>query len=311
MLEIYKTKDNVLEELQDFEEGAWINVVEPTQEEILLLSNKLNIEEDFIKAALDEEERARIEVDEGQTLIVVDVPFIERSEEANIYTTMPLGIILTQDATVTIALRETSITKDFLNKRVKGFYTNFKHRFVLQILYRTAYTFLRYLRHIDRITGRVEQELYKSMGNEELYDLMAISKSLVYFSSSLTGNELVLEKMLKLDYIKKYPDDMELLEDVIIENKQAIEMTNIYSNILGSTMDACASIISNNLNNVMKFLTSVTILLSIPTMVSSFYGMNVHNLPFANNPYAFWIVMLIAVLISMGPIIYLYRRKMF
>lgn len=310
MIEIYKTIDNKLVELKNFEEGVWINVTAPTEEEIELLKEKFLVDPGHLHAVTDEEERSRIEIENGQTLVIIDIPTIEKEEEVIIYATIPLGIIMTKEVIITVCLEENTVMKDFINNRVKGFYTNFKNRFVLQILYRVAYTYLRYLRHIDKITDRVEKELYKSMSNEELLDLLALEKSMVYFSTSLKSNELVLEKMLKLEYLKKYPDDMELLEDVIIENKQAIEMTNIFTGILNGTMDVFASIISNNVSNVMKFLTSVTILITIPTLVSSIYGMNV-NLPFADSPYAFWIVMGISLVVSIIPLYFLYKKKMF
>ena len=283
MIEMYKTVDNQVKQLEKFEDGAWLNVTSPTTEDIQELKDNFNIETTYLTAVTDEEERSRIEVnDDGQMLVVIDIPSIEKQGDLFIYSTVPLSIILLQNAIITVCSEENSVINDFSSGRIKGFYTNFKNRFVLQILYRVAYTFVRYLRHIDKITDRVEKQLYKSLGNEELLDLLALEKSMVYFSTSLKSNELVLEKMLKMEYLKQYPDDMELLEDVIIENKQAIEMTNIFTGILSGTMDTFASIISNNVNNVMKFLTSVTILITIPTLVSSIYGMNI-ELPFQHS----------------------------
>ena len=311
MIEIYKTVDNKLTSLKKFEEGVWINLTDPTDEEIKKVWDHYHIESSYLKDALDDEEISRIEVnDQEQTLLIIDVPAIEKRGDMIIYNTIPLTIVLLPTAIITVCSEENSVINDFSNNRVKNFYTNYKNRFVLQILYRVSYTFVRYLRHIDKITDRVEKELYKSMDNDELFDLLALQKSMIYFSTSLKSNELVLEKMLKMEYLKQYPDDMELLEDVIIENKQALEMTSIFSGILTSTLDTCASIISNNVNNVMKFLTSVTILITIPTLVSSIYGMNV-NLPFQSSPYAFYIVMVIAIIVSIIPVIFLYRRKMF
>jgi len=311
MIEMYKTVDNHVKQLENFEDGAWLNVTSPTAEDIQELKDKFHIETTYLTAVTDEEERSRIEVnDEGQMLVVIDIPSIEKQGDLFIYSTVPLSIIMLPNAIITVCSEENSVINDFSSGRIKGFYTNFKNRFVLQILYRVAYTFVRYLRHIDKITDRVEKQLYKSLGNEELLDLLALEKSMVYFSTSLKSNELVLEKMLKMEYLKQYPDDMELLEDVIIENKQAIEMTNIFTGILSGTMDTFASIISNNVNNVMKFLTSVTILITIPTLVSSIYGMNI-ELPFQHSPYAFYIVMGIAIMVSVIPIYFLYKKKMF
>jgi len=307
MIEIFKTVNDKLVEIDHFEEGAWVNLISPSPEEIKEVSEGLKIETDFLHPPLDEEERSRIEYDNGQTLILVDTPIIEKEENTNVYYTIPLGIVFTRLNIITICLKENPVIKDFKNERVKNFFTQYKSRFILQLLYRNATLFLIYLRHIDKISSRIEHELTESMRNKELLQLLKLEKSLVYFSTSLKANEIVLEKMLKLDYIKQYPDDTELLEDVIIENKQAIEMANIYSSILSGMMDAFASIISNNVNIVMKFLASITIIIAIPTMVSSFFGMNLAN-PLAGEPYGFNIILLLSVLLS-GIAIYLLQKK--
>ncbi len=180
---------------------------------------------------------------------------------------------------------------------------------LLQILYRNSVLFLSYLKQIDKNSTRVEQELHKSLKNQELIQMLKLEKSLVYFATSLKSNEVVMEKLMRMSFIKKYPDDMELLEDVIIENKQAIEMCNIYRDILSGTMNAFASVISNNLNIVMKLLTSITIILSIPTLIASLWGMNV-GVPFANNPFGFVIVIAISVLIALGSAVVMVRKNM-
>lgn len=310
MLEILKTVNNKLVEIENFEDGVWVNLIDPTEEEINTVSTNLNIEIDLLKAPLDEEERSRIESENGQLIILVDTPVIEKEGNTNVYYTIPLGIIQTQKSIVTICLEENPVIKDFKNNRVKNFYANFKSRFILQILYRNATLFLIYLRHIDKTSSRIEDELEKSTKNKELIQLLKLEKSLVYFSTSLKSNEIVLEKMLKLDYIKKYPDDTDLLEDVIIENKQAIEMAKIYSDILSGMMDAFASVISNNVNIVMKFLTSMTILIAIPTMVSSFFGMNVPN-PWSNSTLAFGGIVCLSLVLCAISAYALAKRKMF
>lgn len=309
MLEIFKTVNEELTRLDHFEDGVWVNLTNPNEEEIIKVCEGLNIENEYVRAALDEEERARIEYENGQTLIIVDIPVFDRDVDT-IYSTIPLGIVLAKESIITVCLKENTILRDFINKRIKSFYTFYKNRFILQILYKNASQYLQYLRNIEKMSSRIEQDLHKSMKNKELIQLLKLEKSLVYFSTSLKANEIVLEKMLKLEYIKKYPDDTELLEDVIIENKQAIEMANIYSSILSGTMDAFASIISNNVNIVMKFLTSVTIVMAIPTMVASFYGMNV-KIPFEDNPYAFTIVLAISVALSALSAFILAKRRMF
>ncbi|ACL76349.1 magnesium transporter CorA family protein [Ruminiclostridium cellulolyticum] len=310
MIEIFKTVNNEILRTDTFEDGVWVNLINPTEEEIVEVNSTLGVEMDFLKAALDEEERARIESDNGQTLIIVDVPIVEKEGNLNVYTTIPLGIILIKHIIITVCLKEDTILNDFANNRVKSFLTQFKTRFVLQILYRNATRYLQYLKHIDKTSSRVEQEVYKSMKNKELIQMLKLEKSLVYFSTALKSNEVVLEKLMKFEYIKNYPDDQELLEDVIIENKQAIEMANIYSSILSGTMDAFASVISNNLNIVMKFLTSVTIVMAIPTMISSFFGMNV-NLPLKEGGHSFWFIVVISVVMCTVTGYTLYKKKLF
>ena len=309
MLDIFKTINNEIVRIDTFEEGSWVNLVNPTEEEINSVNSALNVEMDFLKAALDEEERARIESDSGQTLIIVDIPIVDKEGKMNVYTTIPLAIILIKHIIITVCLKEDTILSDFINNKVKSFLTQYKTRFVLQILYKNATRYLQYLKHIDKTSSRIEQEVYKSMKNKEVIQMLKLEKSLVYFSTGLKSNEVVLEKLMKYEHIKNYPEDTELLEDVIIENKQAIEMANIYSSILSGTMDAFTSVISNNLNIVMKFLTSVTIVMAIPTMVSSFFGMNV-NIPLKSN-FAFWIILGMSLFMCMVVGYTLYKKKLF
>jgi magnesium transporter len=311
MLKFFKTVNEELVNCDTFEEGVWVNLLNPTEEEINLVVESTGIEAELLRPALDEEERSHIEIENGATLILVDVPIIESDGNKSVYTTMPLGIVLTKTCIVTICLKETAVLTEFTKKRIKNFYTQYKSRFLLQILFKNATLYLSYLRQIEKLSNKLENELQKSMKNKELTQLLQLEKSLVYFSTSLKSNESVLEKLMKLEAIRKYEDDQELLEDVIIENKQAIEMTNIYSSILSGTMDAFASVISNNLNIVMKSLTIITITLAVPTMISSFFGMNVHN-PWENSNYAFLIIIgvsaVCAVLTTLG---LLFRRKQY
>lgn len=307
MMKIFKTLlDDSLKQLDELETNIWVNMTNPTEEEIQSVCDKFSIHPDYIKAALDEEERSRIEIETNCTLILVDVPIMVE----NAYTTFPLGIILTNECMITVCIKELNLLNDFIYGKVKSFYTYKKTRFILQVLYKNATYYLQYLKNINKMSSKIEKQLHKSLKNSELIQLLDLEKSLVYFSTSLRGNDLVLEKMLKLDAIKKYPDDQDLLEDVIIENKQAIEMAKIYSNILSGTMDAFASVISNNLNIRMKFLTSVTILLTVPTMIASFFGMNL-TLPLADNPFGFVIVIGISLFISGLIAFLLIKKKMF
>lgn len=311
MLQIYKSTDIGIIILDQIENGAWINLVNPNQQEILYVSKNLNIPVDHIKAALDEEERARIEVDEGFTVVLIDIPVPKKNpQDGGIYFTIPLGIIINDKNIVTVSLQENYVINSFIEGKIKSFYTFKKTRFLLQILYKNSKLYLQYLRQIDKASDKIESKLHKSLKNKELIQLLELEKSLVYFSTSLKSNEIVLEKILRSTPVKMYPEDTDLLEDVIIENKQAIEMANIYSNILSGTMDAYASVISNNLNIVMKFLTSVTIVLSVPTMVASFFGMNV-DVPFENNPHAFVIIFIITLFFSIVIALTMVKKQLF
>lgn len=310
MLSIFKTIDNELASMDELCEGCWINLSAPTQSELEWVANMTGADPDYLRAALDEEERARTESREGQTLIMCDIPRVESEDGTYVYTTLPLGIVLLDDCIITICLLESSLISDFINNRIKGLYTHKRSRFIFQLLYRNATRFLMYLRRIDKASNQIHSEMQKSYRNKELFQMMALEKSLVYFSTSLKSNEMVLEKLVKVNYIRTYPEDEELLDDVIIENKQAIEMCSIYRDILSGTMDAYASIISNNLNIVMKFLAAVTIVISLPTLIFSAWGMNV-KVPWEGQAAGFWIVSGIAVAIAIISVIWLDKRKMF
>ena len=309
MLRIFKTVEDRLFELDTIEENAWIHLQDPKDDELSYISQEVGVELDLLKAATDEEERARIDWESGQTLILVDIPVIDDEGSAFNYTTLPLGIVHTDKYIVTVCMAETTIIEDFMEERVRGFYTFKKTRFILQLLFKISARFLQYLRQIDKVSTHVQNELHKSMKNRELLQMMQLEKSLVYFSTSLVANEVVMEKLMRTEAVKKYSEDAELLEDVIVENKQAIEMCTIYRDILSGTMDAYASIISNNLNVVMKFLAAATIIIAIPTLIASLWGMNV-NVPFAGSPLGFWAVLGIAGVAACVTIWLLWRKKM-
>ena len=299
-----------MHEKEEMQPGCWIALTNPTASEIIDIADAYQIDPDHLRAPLDEEERSRIEVEDDYTLILVDIPSIEERNGKDWFVTIPLAIITTKDVLITVCLEETPVLTSFMDGRVRDFHTFMKTRFILQILYKNATQFLQYLRIIDKKSEVIERKLHQSQKNEELIELLELEKSLVYFTTSLRSNEVVLEKLLRIEKIKKYPEDTDLLEDVIVENKQAIEMANIYSGILSGTMDAFASVISNNLNIVMKFLATVTIVLSIPTMIASFYGMNVnsHGMPFADSPYGFAIVLGLTLLLSLF-VAYIFNKK--
>ena len=299
MIRYYKTIDNKLEKLNSFEEGCWINLVEPNQSEINEIANLLNIDIDSIKSALDEEERSRIDVEDNHTLILIDIPVDESDDKSSHYTTIPLGIILLENALLTVCTAQTKILNDFIVGHIKEFYTYKKTRFILQILHKNATYYLHYLRRINKMTTIIEKEIYNSMKNKQLIQLLELEKSLVYFSTSLKANELVLNKMVRTSSIKKYSEDEDLLEDVLVENRQAVEMATIYGDI-----------ISNNQNGVMQFLTSVTLITTIPTIISGFFGMNVGGIPYSNDVNGFWIVMLITTLICLVITFFMSRNKL-
>lgn len=285
MITFMKTENNRLVQLSAIEDGCWVNVVSPDEKEITYLVETLKLDNGFVRSSLDEEETSRIESEDDQTLIIVDVPVAEKqSENTILYTTMPIGIIIADKVIYTISLKENAVLSEFAGNMVKNVQTHLRTRFLLTLLLRIATRYLQYLKQIDKISHLMEQQLHKSMKNQELIQLLGLEKSLVYFSTSLKANDITLEKILRGRFIKLYDDDKELLEDVLIEIKQAIEMSSIYSDVLSGTMDAFASIISNNLNIVMKVLTSITIVMSIPTIIASFYGMNVSGMPLTN----FW-----------------------
>jgi magnesium transporter len=313
MIKIYKTVDEqgLFREISKIEKGCWIDVCEPTVQDINTLVNSTGIREDFIKYALDQEERARIDIEDNQYLILVDIPIIESDKEEGKFSTMPLGMIIVgEDYFVTVCAKDSPILKEFSDCKIKNFYTFKKTRFILQILFKIATYYLMYLKYINRETEKSEYKLQRSLKNEELVKLLALEKSLVYFTTSLKANESVMERLLRGKNIKMYEEDEDILEDAIVENRQAIEMGTIYRDILSGMMDAYASVISNNLNVVMKFLASITIVLSLPTIVGSLWGMNLSNLPFSESIYGFPIVFGIAVFISIAAFLWLKKKDM-
>jgi len=313
MIKMYNTDltTNTTKETTEFKKGNWINMIDPTEEEIKKVCSKLKIGQNFIKYSLDYEEKARIdtEEDDNTTLFIIDVPIIEKENNEQVYSTMPLGMIVVRDDYfITVSLKSNKVISG-LEKLKNNVITYKKSRMILQIFYKNAELYLRYLKKINKETEIAESVLKNSLKNKELLKMLSLEKSLVYFTTSLKANEVVMEKTLRGKVIKLYDEDEDILEDLIIENKQAIEMSKIYSDILNGTMDAYASIISNNLNSVMKVLTIITIILSIPTIIGSFWGMNV-SVPFAQNSYGFYIVIGISLLICLITYFIFKKRNM-
>lgn len=314
MMKIYNTNLETLkmEEISEFKKGSWINLVNPSDNEIEEVCECLNIEKDTILYAMDSEEKPRIEIndDYNTILFIIDIPIVEKNEGSIEYTTMPIGLIVVRDDFfITVSLKKNKIIEEFEKGKIKNFATYKKSRFILQILYLNALYFLDYLKRINKETEIAEYVLKKSMQNKELLKMLSLEKSLVYFTTSLKSNEIIMEKTMKGRIIKLYEDDEDILEDAIIENRQSIEMAKIYSDILTGSMEAYASIISNNLNGVMKFLTSITIVLAIPTMISSFLGMNV-NVPLQNSTWGFPIMVLISATLTLLVTFWLKKKNM-
>ena len=243
--------------------------------------------------------------------MIVDIPiYRETDSPEERYGTIPLGMVVHEEVFITVCLRDNPILQDFIRGRVRQFFTYKKTRFVLQLLHRMALYYLEDLKKINQKTDDIEKELQQSLKNKELFTLLSLEKSFVYFMTSLNSNNLVMEKLLRNRYLPMFKEDEELLEDTLIEIKQALEMSQIYSSILSGMMDAFASVISNNQNHVMKALTSITIILSVPIMLASLYGMNV-PLPFQENPQAFAAILFLSLLLSFLTALIFWKKRFF
>lgn len=298
MITFYKNTENGLAVLPEPVENCWVNVVDPTPEEQARLVD-MGIPLDYILYPLDLDERARTEREDGDLLIIMRIPLFQGKEADIPYITIPLGIILTAKYIVTVCRNNNQIFHDLISGRIRNLSTGKRYRFVLRLLLAVATMYLNYLREITKAVDALEDQLQLSTRNKEVYGLLRYQKSLTYFTTALKSNELMVERLQRSRLFNQYPEDEDLLDDVITENQQAIEMTNITSNILSGMMDAFASIISNNLNTVMKFLASVTIIVNLPAVFASFYGMNV-KLPFMSSPWAFWIILAVSMTITFG-----------
>ena len=318
MLTVYKRFDHQLQIVTDSGPvpRSWIRMVNPTSEEISTVSTSTGVPEDLLRAALDSEERSRIEIEDNCMLVLTNFPVLRGPD---MYDTLPLGIILTPDQVITVSLEETEILPgNIVGPGAPAYYNTGKRtRFLFQILYKTAKVYLRFIHQINRQTDEIERHLRKSMNNAEVFRLFDMEKGLTYFTVALRSNGLVLERLLRLrknsalqHLLPQYEEDEDILEDAIIENRQALEMVQMYSNILSGMMDAFTSVISNNLNQVMKLLASVTILLSIPTMIASFWGMNV-GVPFLEQQVGFWYVLLCSMSLTGVAGYVLWKKRMF
>ncbi|PXY82733.1 magnesium transporter CorA family protein [Bifidobacterium asteroides] len=315
MMRVFSTMNGQIEQIGRASKGSWICLSAPTDVELANVSQTTGIDLADLRAPLDDEERSRVDVEDEYTMVIVDIPRAEERDGRDYYETIPLSIIVTEDLIVTVCMQDTVLLHPFMEGTIRGFNTFMKSRFILQILYRNATLYLRYLRIIDRESDRLELKLRHSMQNREILMLLELNKTLVYFATSLKSNEIVLEKLTGLERIKRYPDDEDLLGDVITENKQAIEMANIYSSVLSNMTDAFASIVSNNVNNVMRIFTIISISLSVPTLIFSMYGMNFNQgmfgMPFTDKPWGFAVVVILSGLLTALVTWFLTRSRMF
>ena len=308
MLTIYKTTEQGLEKIETIANGAWVNVVDPTPEEMEKLVN-WGMEMDYINYSLDQDEMPRMERDEEYTFILLRIP-IHQPESDIPYTTVPLGIMILGNRIITVCRYESDIIKVLTNGKYRLMKTGKRYRLALYIFLETAARYLNLLREINRATEAVEDRLQKSTQNRELLELLKYQKSLTYFATALRSNEVMMERVQKTQLFNYYEEDQDLLEDVLTENQQAIQMTSIATEILSGMMDAFASIISNNLNVVMKALAALTIILNMPAIVAAFYGMNV-ALPGEGHPLAFLTVIGISLFLTAAATYIFYKRNWF
>lgn len=303
-----------MESVVDIHAASWVHICPPLKEnEISDISATLHIPTDFITDSLDIDERSRYEIEDDSKLVLVNTPMLNRSEKVNeaIYVTVPIGIIIKGDQVITISQDDNPIIDRILSHKVKNFNPSDKTRFVLHIFELNVFWFLECLKKLNLKRNLIEQELYDSSRNSELKQLLRIEKSLVYFVNSLSANDLLMMKMKRTDFLRIRDNEKhtDLFEDIIIDNGQALEMSNVYTNILSGTMEAYASIISNNLNTFIHRLTIITIILMVPTLVASFYGMNLKHLPFSQHKYAFYVLLLMSVLLGVFLIIFIGRNS--
>jgi magnesium transporter len=313
----YFTKDKgKVVELEESYQKGWAHLCPPFKEgEVAAFARTHHIPLDFLQDSLDIDERSRYEREEEVRLILINSP-VENAllleDNDAIYVTAPIGIVLTPDLAVTITSAKETILQNFVDGKIRFFEPSDQSDFVLRILEQNVFRFTTYLRNLNKRRNTIERELYDSSRNKELRQLLAIEKSLVFFVNSLSTNELLKMKMKRTDFlgIRNNEIKTDLFEDIIIDNSQALEMSNIYTNILGGTMDAYSSIISNNLNVVIQRLTFITIVLTVPTLVASLFGMNV-SLPFSDEPWAFAAIIGLSIVFSLLLVWYFQRKKLF
>lgn len=307
VINFYKSRGSVLNKISNIATDCWIDMINPNETEISLVSSKTGIDRDLLAKMLDENELPRVEKEKDATMIVVDVP-VRDDDDPNEYSTYPLGVIISErNYLVTISRKNVTVLKDFRRGLVKNFVSAKKTRFLIQILTHTAAEYLKVLNSIYRQIEKKEDKLSRSTSNKDLLELLSTEKTLVYFTTSLKENVMVLEKLASGTALQLFEGDTDLLEDALIENRQAVDMANIYSSILSSITGTYATVVSNNLNDVMKFFAGLTIVLEIPTMISSFLGMNVPFGALDDDPFAWLKLLILSIAVSM--LVFLWLRK--
>lgn len=312
MIRIYKTDNRKIGELHAYEPGSWVQLTAPTLEEMQLISKRFEIDIADVRAAMDADESSRVEIEDDYTLILVDIPIIEIRNEQKAYTAIPLGIVLLDDYIITICAEETPVLEYFVNSTVRDFSTKKQMRFVYQILYRTCMVYQLYLRIIDNKRTEIETRAQEDMQEEDLVTLHELESNLVYFATSLRANGAVIDRLSRYSRVRQFPEDKDLLDDVKVENAQAIEMTVIYKDIIHGTRELLSNIIDIRLNNVMKYLAAITIVMAIPNIISGFFGMNVDEkwVPLQSVPYGFGIICVVTVVICLLVLKILKKKRM-
>lgn len=306
MLTILNTEGNITRKTDTISKGSWVSLISPSNQEVLNVADKLNIDLKDVRSALDSDEVSRLEKEDTYTLLLIDIPTVVLKNQRAIYTTIPLSVIYSSENIVTVCLEDTPVIKKLINHK-QDICTYKRTQLIYLILYNSAKLYMDYLIKINSIRNNIETKESTKETLTELYDL---EKSLVYFKTSLKSNEIVLNRLLKQPILKQYPEDEELLEDVLIEYQQALEMTQIYYEVIDNTISKYSSLMDYDLNNAMKLLTSITIVLAVPTVISGLFGMNVLNIPWSESSVGFWIVTFVTLVICIICILLLKRKRM-
>ncbi len=312
MISKYITDGGKLRQVDEYLPGMWINLVAPTQDESVEIARRYGVDLADMRAPLDEEESSRVDVNEDYVLVLFDIPTTEIRHDQEAYCTIPLGVVWAEDAIITVCSVETPVLKHFVINNIRDFSTKKQVRFTYQMLHRTSMMYQSCLRTIDRRRIEMEERMGKDTEDADIINLHELESTLVYFDTSLRANRMVVDRLTRYSGIRKFPEDQELLDDVVVENLQAIEMTQIYRDIIKGTRELMSTVIDNRLNNTMKYLTSITIVMAIPTIISGMYGMNVDGkwMPLSSTPFGFGIICLLTLVICLLVGFVLRRRKM-